>query len=97
MSGCIHSRFFRYLGYAACTLLSACGQSSGPDNPRQVSNAQPADVIVHCGRLIDGLSDDLLLNQSIHIRGERIVRIETQDAAPALTNQTVIHLSLIHI
>ena len=91
MNGCIHSRFFRYLGYAACTLLSACGQSSGPDNPRQVSNAQPADVIVHCGRLIDGLSDEPRLNQSVHIRGERIVRIEAQDAAPALTNQTVIH------
>ena len=91
MSGYIHSRLSRYLGYAACTLLSACGQSSGPDNPRQVSNAQPADVIVHCGGLIDGVSDEPRLNQSIHIRGERIVRIEAQDAAPALTNQTVIH------
>jgi imidazolonepropionase-like amidohydrolase len=91
MSGYIHSRLSRYLGYAACALLSACGQSSGPDNPQQASDAYPAEIVVHCGRLIDGLSDKPRLNQSIHIRGERIVRIEAQDAAPPLTNQTVIH------
>ena len=91
MSGCIHSRFFRYLGYAACAILSGCGQPSGPDNLQQTSNAYPAEIVVHCGRLIDGLSDEPRLNQSVHIRGDRIVRIEAQDAAPALTNQTVIH------
>jgi imidazolonepropionase-like amidohydrolase len=91
MSGYIHPRLSRYLGYAACALLSACGQSSGPDNPQQASDAYPAEIVVHCGRLIDGLSDKPRLNQSIHIRGERIVRIEAQDAAPPLTNQTVIH------
>ena len=91
MSGYIHSRFFRYLGYAACALLSGCGQSSGPDNPQQTSDAQLAEIVVHCGRLIDGLSDEPRLNQSIHIRGERIVRIEAQDAAPPRTSQAVIH------
>ena len=91
MSGYIHSRLSRYLGYAACALLSACGQSSGPVNPQYAPNAQPAEIVVHCGRLIDGLSDKPRLNQSIHIRGERIVRIEAQSAAPALTNHTVIH------
>ena len=91
MSGWVHSLFFRYLGYAACTLLSACGQSSGPDNPQYPPNVRPADIVVHCGRLIDGLSDEPRLNQSIYIRGERIVRIEAHDAAPPLTNQTVIH------
>ena len=91
MSGYIHSRFFRYLGYAACALLSGCGQSSGPDNPQQTSDAQLAEIVVHCGRLIDGLSNEPRLNQSIHIRGERIVRIEAQDAAPPRTSQAVIH------
>ena len=91
MSGYIHSRFFRYLGYAACALLSGCGQSSGPNNPQQTSNAYPAEIVVHCGRLIDGVSDEPRLNQSIHIRGERIVRIEAQNAAPPLTSQAVIH------
>ena len=91
MSGYIHSRFLRYLGYAACALLSGCGQSSGPHNPQQTSDAQLAEIVVHCGRLIDGLSDEPRLNQSIHIRGERIVRIEAQDAAPPRTSQAVIH------
>jgi len=93
MSGCIHSRFFRYfryLGYAACALLSGCEQSSGPNNPQQTSN-YPAEIVVHCGRLIDGLSDEPRLNQSVHIRGDRIVRIEAQDAAPPLTSQAIIH------
>ena len=91
MSGCIHSRFFRYLGYVACALLSACDQSSGPDSLQYAPNAQPAEIVVRCGRLIDGLSDEPRLNQSIHIRGERIVRIEAQGAAGPLTNQTFIH------
>ena len=94
MSSCSHSRLSRYLlylGCAACTILSACELSSGSVNPQYASNAQPADVIVHCGRLIDGLSDEPRLDQSIHIQGERIVRIEAQGATPALTNQTVIH------
>jgi len=52
---------------------------------------QPSDIVVHCGRLIDGLSDEARLNQSIHIRGDRIVLIEAQGAAPPLTRQTVIH------
>ena len=94
MSGRINShlsRYVRYLGYAACALLSGCGQSSGPDNPQQTSDAQLAEIVVHCGRLIDGLSDEPRLNQSIHIRGERIVRIEAQDAAPPRTSQAVIH------
>ena len=85
------SRFFRYLVYAACALLSACGQSSGPDKQQQAPDAQPSDVVVHCGRLIDGLSDEARLNQLVHIRGDRIVRIEAQDAAPPFKNQTVIH------
>ncbi len=91
MSNWFHTRFFRCLGYVACTLLSACGQSSGPGNLQQASNAQPTEIVVHCGRLIDGLSDEPRLDQSIHIRGDRIVRIEAQGAAPPLTNQTVIH------
>ena len=94
MSGFIHSRFLRYpryIGYAACALLSACEQSSGPDSPRYAPNAQPAEIVVHCGRLIDGLSDEARLNQSIHIQGDRIVRIEAQGAAPPLASQTVIH------
>ncbi len=91
MSNWFHTRFFRCLGYVACTLLSACGQSSGPGNLQQASNAQPTEIVVHCGRLIDGLSDVPRLDQSIHIRGDRIVRIEAQGAAPPLTNQTVIH------
>jgi len=93
MSGCIHSRFFRYfryLSYAACALLSGCEQSSGPDNPQQTSN-YPAEIVVQCGRLIDGVSDEPRLNQSVHIRGDRIVRIEAQDAAPPLTSQAIIH------
>lgn len=93
MSGCIHSRFFRYfryLGYAACAILGGCEQPSGPDNPQQTSN-YPDEIVVHCGRLIDGLSDEPRLAQLIHILGDRIVRIEAQGAAPALTNQTVIH------
>ena len=91
MSGRIHSRFFRYLGYAACALLSACGQSSGPDKQQQAPDAQPSNVIVHCGRLIDGLSDEPRMNQLVYIRGDRIARIEAQVAAPPITNQTVIH------
>ena len=91
MSNWFHTRFFRCLGYVACTLLSACGQSSGPGNLQQASNAQPTEIVVHCGRLIDGLSDVPRLDQSIHIRGDRIVRIEAQGAAPPLTNHTVIH------
>ena len=86
----IPSRFFRYVGYVGCVLLGACEQSSGPDNPQQ-PDVQPSEVIVHCGRLIDGLSDEARLNQSIHIRGDRIVRIEAQVTAPPLTSQTVIH------
>ena len=94
MSGFVHSRFLRYpryIGYAACALLSACEQSSGPDSPQYAPNAQPAEIVVHCGRLIDGLSDEARLNQSIHIQGDRIVRIEAQGAAPPLASQTVIH------
>ena len=91
ISGWVRSHFFRYLGCAACALLGACGQSSGPDDPQQVRNGQPVDVIVHCGRLIDGLSDEPRLNQSIHIRGDRIVRIEAQRTAPPTTRQTVLH------
>ena len=91
MSNWVHWRFFRYLGYVTCALLSACGQSSGPDNPQRAPNTQPTEIVVHCGRLIDGLSDEPRLDQSIHILGDRIVRIEAQGAAPALTNQTVIH------
>ena len=94
MSGCIHSRFLQYplyLGYAACALFSACEQSSGPDSPQYAPHAQPAEIVVHCGRLIDGLSDEPRLNQSIHIRGDRIVRIEAQDAAPPPTSQAVTH------
>ena len=94
MSGFIHSRFLRYpryIGYAACALLSACAPSSGPDSPHYAPNAQPAEIVVHCGRLIDGLSDEARLNQSIHIQGDRIVRIEAQGAAPPLASQTVIH------
>ena len=62
-----------------------------PNNPKYAPLAQPAEIVVHCGRLIDGLSDEPRLDQSIHIRGDRIVRIEAQSAAPPLTNQTVIH------
>ena len=94
MSGFIHSRFLRYpryIGCAACALLSACEQSSGPDSPQYAPNARPAEIVVHCGRLIDGLSDEARLNQSIHIEGDRIVRIEAQGAAPPLASQTVIH------
>ena len=91
MSSWVHTRFFRCLGYIACTLLSACGQSSGPGSPQQASNAQPTEIVVHCGRLIDGLSDEPRLNQSIYVRGDRIVRIEAQGAAPPLTDQTVVH------
>ena len=57
MSNWFQTRFFRCLGYVACTLLSACGQSSGPDNLQQASNAQSTEIVVHCGSLIDGLSD----------------------------------------
>ena len=91
MSGSAQSHFSRYLSYAASALLSACGQSSEPDNPQQASSAQPTDVIVHCGSLIDGLSDKPRLNQSIHIRGARIVHIYDPGPPPPLTNQTVIH------
>lgn len=91
MSSWVHTRFFRCLSYIACTLLSACGQSPGPGSPQQASNAQPAEIVVHCGRLIDGLSDEPRLNQSIYVRGDRIVRIEAQGAAPPLTDQTVVH------
>ena len=91
MSSWVHTRFFRCLSYIACTLLSACGQSPGPGSPQQASNAQPAEIVVHCGRLIDGLSDEPRLNQSIYVRGDRIVRIDAQDAAPPLTDQTVVH------
>jgi imidazolonepropionase-like amidohydrolase len=91
ISGCLQSRFFRFLGYATCTLLSACGQSSDPNITRQASATQPPDVVVHCGRLIDGLSDKPRLNQSIYIRDDRIARIETHSAAPPLTDQTVVH------
>jgi imidazolonepropionase-like amidohydrolase len=62
-----------------------------PNNPKYAPLAQPAEIVVHCGRLIDGLSDEPRLDQSIHIRGDRIVRIEAQGAALPLTNQTVIH------
>ena len=91
MTGCVHARFFRYCGYAACALLSACGQSSTPHNGQQETDTQPSEVVVHCGRLIDGLSDEPRLNQLVYIRGDRIVRIEAQVAAPPRTNQTVIH------
>ena len=85
------SLFFRYAGYAACALLSACGQSSGPDNQQQATDAQPSDVVVHCGHLIDGLSDEARMNQLVHIRGDRIVRIEAHGTAPPTTSQTVFH------
>ncbi len=91
MSSWVHTHFSRCLGYIACTLLSACGQSTGPGSPQQASNAQPTEIVVHCGRLIDGLSDEPRLNQSIYVRGDRIVRIEAQGAAPPLTDQTVVH------
>ena len=91
MSNWVHWRFFRCLGYVTCTLLSACEQSSGPDNPQRAPNTQPTEIVVHCGRLIDGVSDEPRLNQSVHIRGDRIVRIEAQDAAPPLTSQAIIH------
>ena len=91
MSNWVHTRFFRCLGYVACTLLSACGQSSEPDNPQQASSAQQADTIVHCGRLIDALSEEARLDQSIHIRGDRIVRIEAQGTAQTPADETAIH------
>jgi len=91
MSGCLRSRFLRYLGYATCTLLSACGQSSGPDITRQASAAQHSDVVVHCGRLIDGLSAEMRLNQSIYIRDDRIVRIEAHSPDPPLTKKKGIY------
>jgi imidazolonepropionase-like amidohydrolase len=37
------------------------------------------------------LPDEAQLNQLVHIRGDRIVRIEAQGTAPPLTSQTVTH------
>jgi len=91
MTGCVHTRFLRYCGYAACALLSACGQPSTPYTGQQETDTQPSEVVVHCGRLIDGLSDKPRLNQSIHIRGDRIVRIEAQGTAETPADETAIH------
>ena len=91
MKGCSHQPLFWLVGFAASAIFTACGQVSGPVITQQALKEQPADIVVHCGRLIDGLSDDARLNQSIHIRGDRIVHIEAQGPTPALSSQTVIH------
>ena len=91
MKGYSHQRLLWLIGFAASALLPACEQAPEPVITQQALKAQPADIVVHCGRLIDGLSDAARLNQSIHIQGDRIVRIEAQGAAPPLASQTVIH------
>ena len=91
MTRCVHKGFFRYCGFTACALLSACGQSSTPYNGQQETDTQPSELVVHCGRLIDGFSDKPRLNQSIHIRGDRIVRIEAQGTAETPADETAIH------
>ena len=91
MNGCSHQRLFWLLGFAANALLTACYQTAGPAVMQHTSNAHPSDVIVYCGRLINGLSDDPQLNRSIHIKGDRITRIDQQDTAPFSTSQTVIY------
>jgi imidazolonepropionase-like amidohydrolase len=91
MKGYSHQRLLWLIGFAASALFPACEQAPEPVIAQQALKAQPADIIVHCGRLIDGLSDAPRLNQSIHIQGDRIVRIEAQGAAPPLASQTVIY------
>ena len=91
MSVCSHQRLFWLLGLAASTLLTACGHSSEPVITEQIPNEHRTDVVVYCGRLIDGSSDKARLNQSILIRGDRIIRIEAYSAAPPLSSPTVIH------
>ena len=93
MKGYSHQRLLWLIGFAASALFPACEQAPEPVITQQALKAQPADIVVHCGRLIDGLSDAPRLNQSIHIQGDRIVRIQAQGqgAAQPLASKTVIH------
>ena len=58
MNGRSHQRLFWLLGFAANALLTACYQTAETAITQLAPNADPPDVVVYCGRLINGLSDE---------------------------------------
>ena len=67
-------------------VLSACGQESKTDT------ADDIDLIVHCGNLIDGISDAPLGERIVVIRGNRITDILSSDD-PAMADAEILNLS----
>ena len=53
-------------------LVSACGQPESPAPPMS------ADRIIHCGAMIDGVSNEVLSQRSIVIRDHRITQISSE-------------------
>ena len=56
-------------------LVTACGQSESPAPPMS------ADRIIHCGAMIDGVSNEVLSQRSIVIRDHRITQISSESPA----------------
>ena len=91
MIGNCHQIFARCTGLAACVLLTACGQASSTKVVQHITDVRPSDIIVQCGKLIDGLSDEPAINQSVHVRGDRILRVTDPGTAPLGAESKVIH------
>jgi len=67
-------------------LLAACGQKT------EMTATDDIDLIVRCGTLIDGLSDETFKDQFIVIRNERISAILAADD-PTIANTGILNLS----
>jgi imidazolonepropionase-like amidohydrolase len=76
---------FAYLS-ALLVLMAACGQKPATSIDGKI------DLIVHCGTLIDGLSDEIFNDQIIVIRDERISAILAADD-PTIVDAEILNLS----
>ncbi|MGB5344752.1 MAG: amidohydrolase family protein [Woeseia sp.] len=62
---------------ALLVFIAGCGDRSAENKaaPATAANVVPATLLVRCGKLIDGLSDELQSDRRVIIAGERIIRI----------------------
>lgn len=67
-------------------MITACGQSATPPLPAV------SDLVIRCGALVDGVSNEVRGEHSIVVRDERIVAIST-DAPASLADAEVLDLS----
>ncbi len=80
---CYYQQFFaRCAGLTACIVLTAFGHALPPKAEQHINDVLPSDVIVQCGKLIDGVSDEPVINKSVHVRGDRILRVIDRGIAP---------------